>query len=416
MDAESGVIVEVGPAVSRPPADRCAVINAVGFEVTPGLVDAHTHLGVQEPFWGGGDANEATSPLNPHLHILDARDPLDPNLRDAAAGGVTAFAMLPGAPISFGDVVEAISVIAGRGAVVRLRLLEAAAGDEPPALGETRRREDRGKLAQDLRGWIDTEVLRAEAGVKLALGEHPKRFFAQKGTPPATRMNLVALLREALAGARDDATGAGTAAADGPRPPRDLKREALARLLAGDYPAHIHVHRVRDIELAVRLVEEFGFQAVLHHVTEGHLCSDRLAEKGLPCVVGPIAFSRRGSELRHLTPATPAALWRAGVKVAITTDHPTFPAHYLPIHAGMAVREGLPEAEALRAITINPAEILGVADRVGSLEPGKDADVVLWRGHPLDAITPVATVIIGGRVALDSRDAPGAPADQGGER
>ncbi len=416
IDTDRGTLVEVGERVSRPAG--AAVVDAMGLDVTPGLVDAHTHMGLQEPFWGGGDANEATNPLNPHLHVLDAYDPLDPNFRDAAAGGVTTFALLPGAPVSFGDVVEGISLIAGRGAVLRFVLRD---GDrETPAEREVRRREDEGKLGSAVRGWIATEVLRAEAGMKLALGEHPKQFFTAKSQPPATRLNIVALLRESLTGARDyraemaaasaskEAAGAtgGAASApaaggEAPPKPRDLRKEALAGLLAGDYPAHIHVHRARDIEQALRLADEFGFRPVLHHVTEGYLVGDELARRGVPCVVGPLPFTRRGPELKNLTPALAARLHGAGVKVAIATDAPTYPSHYLPLHAGMAVREGLPETAALEAITSVPAAILGVSGRVGSLEPGKDADVVLWRGHPLDSTTRVAAVYIQGRAAVD---------------
>jgi len=364
-----------------PPVDA-RVIDATAFTLTPGLVDAHTHLGLQREGLSVPDANEDTSPLNPHLRVLDAFDPLDEGLADACRAGVTTACVLPGSTMSFGSPVERISVIAGQGAVVKT--------------------------------WCRGEpvVLREPAAMKLAFGDHPKRTFSEKKAPPATRMNIVGMLRESLAGARAYAearsgtracaeTRSGAAAGDQGRPGEyDLKKEALVSLLRREFPARAHVHQTQDILAALRLAEEFGIDLVLDHVTEGYLLADAIARRGIPCVVGPLPFARRGPELKNLSLANPARLAAAGVKLAIMSDSPTFPAGYLPIHAGMAVREGLPYEEALRAITISAAEILGVADRVGSLEPGKDADMVGFSGDPLQATSRVSLVLVSGEVVV----------------
>jgi len=181
---------------------------------------------------------------------------------------------------------------------------------------------------------------------------------------------------------------------DGSQP----KYRNVAGVLNREFPARIHVHRVQDIMAALRLQEEYGFDLVLEHVTEGYMVADVLRERAVPCVVGPVPMTRRGSELQNITLSNAVILSRQGVKVAITCDHPSFPAWYLPYHAGMLVREGMDYDAALRAITIAPAEILGVSDRVGSLEPGKDADFVVFRGDPLEITSAIEAVVLNGRV------------------
>jgi imidazolonepropionase-like amidohydrolase len=237
------------------------------------------------------------------------------------------------------------------------------------------------------------EVLADPAGMKLALGADVAGFLSERRIGPNSRMGIVALLRKALEDARRyGATHPGPGSTD-------LKLECMAPVVFGQLPAHVHAHEADDILTALRLAEEFGLKLVIHHATEGHLVADAIAAAGVPCVVGPITIARESShETRNLSERTPGILAARGVKVALMTDHPTEPIQVLPVIAGQAVREGMDPAEALKAITINAAEILGVADRVGSIEPGKDADLVLHDGDPLEAMTHIRLVVADGNV------------------
>ncbi len=367
------------------------IMDATGLTVVPGFVDAHSHLGLSIQGLGAEDANEQTEQIGPQLNVLDALDPVHPTLKMSLEGGVTTSAMLPGAAMSFAQIVENITVMPGMASVLKVRATY-------------------------------PEVLREKAGIKMALGDQPKRAVEEKKTSPTTRMSIMAMIRENLraaqvyAGRRAKGDGGGIGGDLGGgigggvgdvgvvgsgSEAKDAKKEALVGLLERRYPAHIHAHRVRDIRLALELKKEFGFDLVLHHATEGYLMADEIAAAGVPCAVGPLPFARRGSELARLSLSNPAELVRAGVKVALISDFPTFPGHYLPIHAGMAHREGLPYEEALRSVTINAAEILGVAGRVGSLEAGKDADLVAFAGDPLGAMSRVKLVVASGEVVLD---------------
>ena len=367
---DPGTIILEGEKVKAVGRDLAApagaqVIDATGLTVVPGFVDAHSHLGLQLQGLGVKDATEYTEQISPDLRALDALDPISVSLKMSLEGGVTTSALLPGASMSFGAIVENITVMPGMASVLKVR-------ETYPV------------------------VLREQAGIKIALGDQPKRAVAEKKTPPATRMNIVAMVRENLKAAQEYLKKREKGEAE-----FDAKKEALAGLLERRYPALVHAHRVRDIRAALELADEFGINLVLQHVTEGYLMADELAARGVPCAVGPIAFTKRGDELSRLSLKNPGLLARAGVKVAIISDFPTFPAHYLPIHAGMAYREGMPYEEALKAVTINAATMLGVADRVGSIEPGKYADLVALKGDPLGALSQVKLVISSGRVVLD---------------
>lgn len=313
------------------PPSEAKVLHAEGLTMVPGFVDAHSHLGLQTQGLGVDDAAEQTEQISPHLYALDALDPLSKSFSTSLEGGVTTTLLLPGSSMTFGPITEQITVMPGMGSVLKVR----------PTY---------------------PEVMREKAGIKMAFGEHPKRAVAEKKTAPATRMNIVAMVRESLHGAQVYMKKKARGEAE-----LDPRKEALAGLLEKRYPAMVHVHRVRDIRKVLELKDEFGFDLVLHHVTEGYLMAEEIAAREVPCAVGPIAFTRRGSELARSSLENPGLLARAGVKVAIISDFPTFPAHYLPIHAGMAYREGMPYEEALRAVTLNAAEILGVADKVGSI-------------------------------------------------
>jgi imidazolonepropionase-like amidohydrolase len=340
-----GRIVAVGAGISPP--EGAEVIDAAGLNIFPGFVDAHTHLGVWEEgvgraFW---DGNEATDPVTPHVRALDAINPRDQGLADARGVGVTTVCVTPGSA----------NAICGQAVVIK-------------TAGQV----------------VDRMVVRQPAGLKMALGENPKSVYKPRDKMPSTRMGTAALIREALVNAQHYLEKQARAASDPDKEPpdEDLKLEALALALRREVPARIHAHRADDILTALRLGQEFGLQVVVEHCTEGHKVAAELAEAGVPAMVGPSLSSRSKMELQELSFATPAELARAGVTVALISDHPFVPIQYLPLCGGLAVREGLDEEAALRAITLTPAEILGVAGRVGSLEAGKDADLAFYRGHP----------------------------------
>lgn len=361
-----GKIVAVGENLAIP-ADA-ARIDARGLCVTPGFIDAHTHMGMGwQELAGEADANESTSVVNAHLRAIDAINLNDVAFDDALEGGVTTLMILPG-KLMIGA--QNISPVAGQAVVMKAR--------------------------GDVRG---REVLRDPAGMKLALGADVAAFLNGRNIGPNSRMGITALLRGVLDEARRYRVRQ-------PQPgAQDARLSALAQVLARALPVHIHAHQADDILTALRLADEYDLDLVIHHATEGHLVAETLAAHNAPCVVGPTSVARETSpELRNATGRTPAILAAAGVKIALMTDHPTDPIQFLPLVAGEAVREGLPHDEALRAITINPAQILGVADRVGSLEVGKDADLVIHDGDPLEAMTRIRLVLADGQVVVNRLD------------
>ncbi|MFZ3170383.1 MAG: amidohydrolase [Carboxydocellales bacterium] len=336
------------------------VIDATGKIVMPGLIDAHCHVGIYEEIYReeGDDCNEWTDPITPHLRALDGINPEDEGFKDALEGGITTVLTGPGSA----------NVIGGEAIALKTY----------------------GRV-------VDEMVLRAPAGLKIAFGENPKRVHGGQKKMPATRMATAALLREYLVKANTYLHKLEQGTEQDKKPERDLKLETMVKVLRKEIPLRAHAHRADDIVTAVRIAEEFDVDIVIEHCTEGHKIADFLASKGIPAVVGPLITSRSKVELKDRTTATPGILFRAGVKLALMTDHPVIPLNYLNICAAYAVREGLPEEEALKAITINAAEICGIASRVGSLEVGKDADVIMLSGHPLDIQTRVEMVFINGR-------------------
>ncbi|HEY8555795.1 MAG TPA: amidohydrolase [Actinomycetes bacterium] len=356
-----GRIEAVGRDVRVP--DGAERVGAAGKVVLPGLVDAHTHLGVHEEAegWAGQDTNEMTDPVTPQVRVLDAINPADLGFADAVAGGVLTVNVNPGSG----------NPIGGQAATVR-------------SAGRT----------------VDDMVLRAPSGLKSALGENPKRVYGDRKQLPSTRLGTAAVIRDALVKARNylDKLDRG----DDPPPERDLRWEALGLVLSGDIPWRQHCHRADDIATALRLADEFGYRLVIDHGTEAVLLADRLAERGVPVLIGPLLTSRSKVELRNRSLASPGRLAAAGVELGIITDHPVVPVHLLHVQAALAVREGLDPAAALRAVTLTPARVLGLDDRLGSLEPGKHATLCVWSGDPLDARSRVETAWIEGRQVFGS--------------
>lgn len=344
------------------------VIEAEGLTVLPGFIDAHCHVGIMEEIYRqeGDDVNEVTDPLQPHLRALDAVNPADLAFADALAAGVTTVVVAPGSANVLGGEMVALHT-AGR--------------------------------------TVEEMLIKEPVGVKAALGENPKRNYGSRSKAPATRMAAAALLREALTGAavylekwRRFTDGRGEA------PEKDLKKEALARVLRREIPLRVHAHRADDILTALRIAREFDIKLVIEHCTEGYKVADVLASHEVPAVIGPVITNRAKVELKDISLAAAARLEEAGVPFAVMTDHPVVPVQYLTLSAGLTLRGGLSEAAALAAVTIRPARILGLEDRLGSLEAGKQADIVLMRGHPFDLCSRVVRVLIKGRPVYQHKD------------
>jgi len=319
-----------GPGFAVP--DGADVVDATGKWVLPGFIDAHAHAGVHEEAegWAGQDTNERTDPNAAHVRALDAINPADEGFRDAIMGGVLAVNVNPGSANPIGGQTAAIK-----------------------CWGRT----------------VDEMVLREPAGVKSALGENPKRTYGERNETPSTRLGTAAVIRGAFVAALNyQAKLAAEAAKDSSSErsvvERDLKLEALSRVLRREIPWRQHCHRADDIATAMRMAREFGYDLVIDHGTEAYLLADQIAAASIPVIIGPLFTSRSKVELRNRSLANPGRLAAAGVTIAIT---------------------------------INPARIIGCADRIGSLSPGKDADLVIWSGDPLDVMSRAERAFVDGR-------------------
>jgi imidazolonepropionase-like amidohydrolase len=358
---EDGKIAAVGVDLDIPPDAN--VIDAAGKWVLPGFIEAHGHVGVHEEGegWAGSDSNELTEPVTAHVRALDAINPADLGFRDAVSGGVLAVNVNPGSGNPIGGQTAALK-----------------------CWGRT----------------VDEMLLRAPAGMKSALGENPKRVYGERKQTPSTRLGTAAVIRGALVDAANYLARLeaelGKSEADRKPVDRDLKLEALAMVLRREIPWRQHCHRADDIATALRLAAEFGYDLVIDHGTEAHLLADILAAKDIPVIIGPLFTSRSKVELRNRSLANPGKLAAAGVTIAITTDHPVVPINFLAHQAALSVKHGLDRDTALRALTINPARIVGIQDRLGSIEAGKDADLVIWSGDPLDVLSRVTRALIDG--------------------
>jgi imidazolonepropionase-like amidohydrolase len=371
---DDGKIVKVGAKVQVPAGAE--VYDATGKVVMPGLIDAHCHIGINEEGSGqsGSDGNEATDPSTPQMRAIDGikANAEEGGLITAVENGITTVQILPGSA----------NVIGGTGVVVKTA----------PK-----------KIADDM-------VVRNPSGMKVAFGENPRRVYGQgmKKTP-STRMGVAYVLRNQLMKTKLYMEKKEKAEQNGEEengddkkkekaPEYDYKLEALIPVLKKEMPLRCHAHRADDIAVAIRIAEEFDIDISWEHATEGHRLAEYVASKGIPAVFGPALMGRGKWEMRELDFKTPKILYDAGVKLALQTDAIGRSIQFLPIAAAFAVKHGLPFDEALKAITINSAEILGVADRVGSLEPGKDADIRVLSGEPLDIQSHVELVLIDGKV------------------
>ncbi len=360
---DGGKIVAVGKEVNAP-ADA-QVIDATGCLVTPGLIDGHCHIGMEEAAIGfeGTDGNECTDPLTPQVRAIDAIQPMDETLAQAAAAGVTTAVTGPGSGNVVGGTFVALKMHGSR---------------------------------------LDDMVLKYPVAMKCAFGENPKRVYGTQKKMPMTRMGTAALLRDLLARTVEYDEAKKAYAADpknNKKPAIDVKLEAMLPVIHKEIPLKAHAHRADDIFTALRIAKEFDVDITLDHCTEGHLIVDELVKEGKGVLVGPTMGDKSKFELKNKSFETPKAMNEAGLTMCIVTDAPVLPLEYLSLCAGLAVNAGLDEQEAWKAITINPAKITGLSDRVGSLEVGKDADVAIFRGNPItDLQYTTAYTIINGEI------------------
>jgi imidazolonepropionase-like amidohydrolase len=357
---EEGKIKEVTTQLQDPSLfDHAEIIDASGKFITPGLIDVHTHLGIHEEGIGkeGHDFNEVSSPSTPHVRAIDGINPEDKGFDDARRAGVTTVQVMPGSA----------NVIGGEMVVIK-------------TVGQP----------------VDEMVVRNPSGMKAAFGENPKRVYGDKGKLPTTRMGIAALFREQFIQAQTYLQKI----ENGKEVERDLKLENLAKVLKKEIPLRVHAHRADDIMTVIRLAKEFGFDYTIEHCTEGHHIANYIAESGIRVSVGPTMSTRSKVELADKGWHTLLALRDAGVPFSITTDHPVVGIEHLMTSAILAVKHGLEESLALQAITLNAAKHLGIEDRVGSVEVGKDADIVIWSGDPFDLRQNVEMTIINGHVVF----------------
>lgn len=355
---KDGKIVNIGTDLDIPV--EAEVIDATGLEVYPGFVEAHGHIGLDGYGIGyeGMDYNEMNDIACPQMRGIDGIKAMDPAFEQARAGGVTCVCTGPGSANVLGGTFTAIKTVGCR---------------------------------------VENMIVKEAVAMKCAFGENPKRCYRDKGN--STRMSTAAKLREMLFKAREygeKKTAAGDDIAK--RPAFDMKMEALQPVLRGEMPLKAHAHASDDIFTALRIAKEFNVKITLEHVTEGHLIVDELAKEHVPMAVGPTLTSASKFELRNKSWTTPGVLAAAGCQVSIITDSPVIPQQYLPLCAGLAVQAGMDPFAALQAITINPAKHIGIEDRVGSLEVGKDADIVITDGCPFEVSTKIKRVLIDGNV------------------
>lgn len=366
---KNGKIIEVGPAdrVMVKPDEGEEVLKVPGAWVMPGLIEAHCHMGITEEKKGmeGDDCNETVNPITPYLRAVDAINTMDAAFGDAVRAGITCAMIGPGSS----------NVVGGQFALLKTS----------------------GRRIDDL-------IVKAPAAMKVAFGENPKVNYSGQGKSPSTRMATAAMLRREIFEARQYLEEKAAAINRGEYFKEDFEKECWAPVFRGEIPLKAHVHRADDIFTAIRVAKEFGLSMTLDHCSEGHLIAEELAKEGYPAIVGPDLASRNKIEVQNMAFKTAGVLNRAGIMTAITTDHPVSLIQSLPLCAGLAVKAGLPMEEGLKSITIYPATICGVQDRIGSLEVGKDADVAIYDGNPMEIFTKTLFTIINGRIVYATKE------------
>ncbi len=357
---DKGKIIKIAKTIEK--RDGMQLFDAEGLNIFPGFIDAHSHIGIsEEKITAQNDpTNEGTNPITPALRAIDAINPMDSAFHNALAVGITGVMVGPGSANAIGGQFAFIKTFGRR---------------------------------------IDDMVVLAPAAIKMAFGENPITNYGTNGNIPSTRMAITSLIREELFLARqyfeDEKNG---------NVQKDFNKECYRELFEGKIPIKAHVHRADDIFTAIRIAREFGLELTLDHCTEGHLIAEEIAESGFPAIVGPSLASRSKNEVGLSDFKTPGILQNAGVTVALTTDHPVSRIQHLLVCAAMAANEGLGEMEALRAITINAARICRVDHMVGSLKVGKDADIAIYKGSPLDIRATLIATIINGEIVWQKKD------------
>ena len=358
---ENGKIAKMGEKIDDPNAE---IIDATGKFVFPGFVDAHSHIGLFEEGVGYvyQDGNEMTEPITADVSVMDAFNPSDPAIERALRGGVTTVMVLPGSA----------NPIGGQGAIVKFK----------------------SKI-------VDEAVVKFPAGLKMALGENPKRVYGEKGKKPSTRLGISAVIRGFFMKVRDYMEKKKRAIEkDGVFLETDPQMEVGELVLKGEIPARIHAHRADDILTAIRLADEFGFKLVIEHATEGYKIADYIKKKNVPLVLGPLFGFRTKLELQDMTYEAIKIINEKGILASLMCDHPVVHLEHANIHTATALRYGAKEEDLLKMLTINPAKIIGMEDRIGSLELGKDADIVIWNFHPFDFKAKAEHVFIEGEKVL----------------
>ena len=358
---KDGKIFKIGRNIEVDPSELSEEIDATDCWVMPGLIEAHCHIGITEEKKGleGDDCNETKDPITPYIRALDAINPMDSAFHNAISSGITSMMVGPGSS----------NVVGGQFSFIK-------------ADGRC----------------IDDMVVLEPAAMKTGFGENPKGNYAELGMKPTTRMTMAAMLRRELFEAKEYQRHKENAEKNGEESEFDFEKECWLPVLRKEIPIKAHVHRADDILTAIRIAKEFNLDITLDHCTEGHLIAKEIKESGFPAIIGPTLASRSKIEIQNMDFKTAGILFKNGVKVAIMTDHPVSRIQYLPICAGFAAKEGLGIEEGLKAITINAAEICKVADRVGSLEVGKDADIAIFTGNPMEVFTKALFTIINGEV------------------
>lgn len=362
LEIADGKIVAVGDMKDCPKKEK-EILDVQGSLVMPGIIEAHCHMGITEEKKGteGDDCNENVNPVTPWLRAIDAINPMDAAFNDALQAGITSAMIGPGSA----------NVVGGQFAFVKTH----------------------GRC-------IDNMIVKEPAAMKVAFGENPKVNYSGQGASPSTRMAIAAMLREELSKAvsymeKQEKNGDGE---------KNFRYECWLPVLRGEIPLKAHAHRADDILTAVRIAKEFHLRMTIDHCSEGHLVMEELKTAGFPAIVGPDMASRNKIEVQNMAFKTAGLLAGHGILTAITTDHPVSKIQFLPICAGLAVKAGMEPEEGLRSITINAAKICGVSDRVGSLRPGKDADIAIFTGNPVEIFTETLYTLIDGKIVYDSKN------------